>query len=85
MAPEYADNEKVDERVDVFSYGMVLLELLSGKMPFGDEDVLAWVSIRYVTYDCFVLFCVILFYLVVVCVYSVAFHRLCVAFIRFLQ
>ena len=46
VAPEYADNEKVDERVDVFSFGMVLLELLSGKLPFGDEDILAWVSIK---------------------------------------
>ena len=53
VAPEYADNEKVDERVDVFSFGMVLLELLSGKMPFGEEDILAWVSMLCLKYTIF--------------------------------
>lgn len=44
VAPEYANMEKVDEKVDVYSYGMVLLELITGKPPFGNSDLLAWVT-----------------------------------------
>ena len=36
MAPEVFNNEKYDEKVDVYSYGMLLYELLSLHQPFYD-------------------------------------------------
>ncbi|KAH7543338.1 hypothetical protein FEM48_Zijuj02G0173700 [Ziziphus jujuba var. spinosa] len=48
IAPEYGYSMKVDEKIDIYSYGVVLLELLSGKMPldpsFGESvDIVEWV------------------------------------------
>ncbi|GAB2234471.1 hypothetical protein Drorol1_Dr00003725 [Drosera rotundifolia] len=48
IAPEYGYTMKVDEKVDVYSYGVVLLELLTGKQAlepcFGEStDVVEWV------------------------------------------
>lgn len=42
---------KVSDKIDVYSYGVVLLELLSGKKaigfesPKGQESLVMWVSI----------------------------------------
>eukprot|EP00897_Mesotaenium_endlicherianum_P007647 jgi/Mesen1/6910/ME000354S06101 len=46
VAPDYAGSEKVCEKADTFSFGMVLLEIISGKKPFGDQDLLEWVRER---------------------------------------
>ena len=50
MAPEYASSGKLTEKSDVFSYGVVLLELITGRKPvdasnpLGDESLVEWVS-----------------------------------------
>lgn len=55
MAPEYATSGKLTDRSDVFSFGVVLLELITGRKPvdpshpFGDESLVEWVC-SYHTY-----------------------------------
>src|ERR1035441_8201004 len=50
MAPEQARGEVVDKRADIWAFGIVLYELLTGKMLFGESknvsDVLAAVLTR---------------------------------------
>jgi serine/threonine protein kinase len=51
MAPEYATSGRVTERTDVYSFGVLLLELITGKKPvltherepYDDATLVSWV------------------------------------------
>ncbi|CAN7019983.1 unnamed protein product [Brassica rapa subsp. trilocularis] len=52
LAPEYASSGKLTDRSDVFSFGVVLLELITGRkpvdtsQPLGEESLVEWARPR---------------------------------------
>ena len=61
LAPEYFMYGKVNDKIDVYAFGVVLLELISGRKPIsndspkGQESLVMWV--------CF--FCVLVYQLLI--------------------
>lgn len=47
IAPEYAYTLRVNEKSDIYSFGIVILELITGRLPvdpeFGEKDLVKWV------------------------------------------
>lgn len=50
LAPEYFQHGKVSDKTDVYAFGVVLLELLTGRKPIeaktgpGEENLVLWVG-----------------------------------------
>lgn len=50
LAPEYFMYGKISDKIDVYAFGVVILELLSGRKPIGSEtekeqeSLVMWVS-----------------------------------------
>lgn len=46
IAPEYLSDGMVSTKMDVFSFGVVLLELISGKQAIDEEGICLWIRAR---------------------------------------
>ena len=50
LAPEYFQHGKISDKTDVYAFGVVLLELITGRKPIearrppGEENLVLWVG-----------------------------------------
>lgn len=57
-APEYAMTGQLTVKSDVFSFGVVLLELITGRRAFdstrahGEQNLILWVSLKFFIFYC---------------------------------
>ena len=56
LAPEYFMYGKVSDKIDVYAFGVVLLELLSGRRPIGSHIATANGQESLVMWVCFFFF-----------------------------
>ena len=53
LAPEYFQHGKISDKTDVYAFGVVLLELITGRKPIearrpqGEENLVLWVGASY--------------------------------------
>lgn len=56
LAPEYFQHGKISDKTDVYAFGVVLLELITGRKPIearrpsGEENLVVWVSVILLLY-----------------------------------
>jgi len=57
LAPEYFVYGKVNDKTDMYAFGMVLLELITGRKPIdtinpkGQESLILWVALTGQEYE----------------------------------
>lgn len=52
IAPEYFMHGRVSDKIDIYSFGVVLLELLSGRRPIGSSTLTEEASlVKWVRHD----------------------------------
>lgn len=70
LAPEYFQHGKVSDKTDVYAFGVVLLELITGrkpiesKRPHGEENLVIWVGLIFLSSTVFSLVIVITNYII---------------------
>jgi serine/threonine-protein kinase len=46
LSPEHVESGDVDQRSDIFAFGILLFEMLAGQLPWHAESIVEWATIR---------------------------------------